>query len=131
MLLKTVTGGVAGSVLANRLSEVSSVKVLLIEAGGRYVSSFCSFTQTSYRHLPLVYSPDGIQAVEVPFLGTSLPGSSIDWNYTITPQIGLNGRSFELTRGKVLGGSSCLSKPLFQSMRQLDNSKLTIFVTQT
>ncbi|KAI0777900.1 aryl-alcohol-oxidase from pleurotus Eryingii [Irpex lacteus] len=83
-----VGGGVAGSVLANRLSEVSSVKVLLIEAGG---------------------SPDGNLAVEVPFLGTSLAGTAIDWNYTITPQIGLAGRSFEYTRGKVLGGSSCLN----------------------
>ncbi|KAI0083905.1 aryl-alcohol-oxidase from pleurotus Eryingii [Irpex rosettiformis] len=83
-----VGGGVAGSVLANRLSEVSSVNVLLIEAGG---------------------SPNGNLAVEVPFLGTSLSGSAIDWNYTITPQTGLNGRSFELTRGKVLGGSSCLN----------------------
>ncbi|KAI0684460.1 hypothetical protein BC835DRAFT_1409160 [Cytidiella melzeri] len=83
-----VGGGTAGSVLANRLSEVSSVRVLVIEAGG---------------------SPDGNLAIEVPFLGTSLPETAVDWNYTITPQVGLNGRSFEVARGKVLGGSSCLN----------------------
>ncbi|KAI0339212.1 aryl-alcohol oxidase-like protein [Trametopsis cervina] len=83
-----VGGGTAGSVLASRLSEIPSVKVLVIEAGA---------------------SPDGNLATEVPFLGTSLPGSSIDWNYTTTPQPGLNGRSIELARGKVLGGSSVMN----------------------
>ncbi len=107
-MLRQFAGGVAGSVLANRLSEVSSVKVLLIEAGGRYV--FDTRLSKPRCRSSTTFSPEGNLAVEVPFLGTSLAGTAIDWNYTITPQIGLAGRSFEYTRGKVLGGSSCLSE---------------------
>ena len=35
-----------------------------------------------------------------------------DWNYTTTSQPGLNGRSFPYPRGKILGGSSSISKQL-------------------
>ena len=34
-----------------------------------------------------------------------------NWNYTTTPQPGLNGRSVSYPRGRVLGGSSSISKP--------------------
>ena len=33
-----------------------------------------------------------------------------DWNYTVTPQKGLNRRTFPYNRGKILGGSSSVSK---------------------
>jgi len=33
-----------------------------------------------------------------------------DWNYTTTPQPGLNGRSLAYARGRILGGSSTISK---------------------
>ena len=39
-----------------------------------------------------------------------------DWNYTIFPQPGLNGRSFPYPRGKILGGSSSIGKS-FKSFR--------------
>ena len=35
-----------------------------------------------------------------------------DWNYTTTPQSGFNGRSVPYPRGRILGGSSSISKPL-------------------
>ncbi|THH31584.1 hypothetical protein EUX98_g2622 [Antrodiella citrinella] len=83
-----VGGGTAGSVLANRLSEDSKVSVLIVEAGDTNV---------------------GNQNLEVPFLGVTLPGTSVDWNFTTTPQAGLQNRSIPYTRGFVLGGSSSIN----------------------
>lgn len=83
-----IGGGTAGSVLANRLSENPKIKVLVIEAG---------------------ISSEDIQDVEIPFLATSLPSTSVDWNFTTTDQTGLNNRSIKLARGFVLGGSSSIN----------------------
>lgn len=78
--------GSAGSVLANRLSENPSVKVLALEAGGSEIP------------------PD----VSNPSLWYTLLGSSIDWGYTSVPQPGLDGRVTHEPRGKIPGGSSNL-----------------------
>jgi choline dehydrogenase-like flavoprotein len=43
------------------------------------------------------------------FVNTELKGHTADWNYTITPQPGLGGRSLIYPRGKILGGSSTFS----------------------
>ncbi|TFK32044.1 aryl-alcohol oxidase-like protein [Crucibulum laeve] len=83
-----VGGGTAGCVLANRLSETPSVKILMIEAG---------------------VSADGNLNTEVPFLGVTLPGSTLDWNFTSTSQVGLNGRTVPYPRGQTLGGTSVIN----------------------
>ncbi|KAF8514945.1 aryl-alcohol-oxidase from pleurotus Eryingii [Hysterangium stoloniferum] len=83
-----VGGGTAGCVLANRLTEDPDTQVLLIEAGT---------------------SADDILATQIPFLGVTLPGTTIDWNFTTTAQKALNGRSFPFTRGQALGGSSVIN----------------------
>ncbi|OBZ73035.1 Pyranose dehydrogenase 1 [Grifola frondosa] len=84
-----VGAGPGGSVVANRLSENSSVNVLLIEAG---------------------ISDEGVLPVEVPFLAAQLePNTPFCWNYTTTPQSGLNGRVVQYPRGKMLGGSSSIN----------------------
>ncbi|THH15004.1 hypothetical protein EW146_g5405 [Bondarzewia mesenterica] len=84
-----IGGGTAGSVVASRLSETQSNKVLLIEAG---------------------VSNDGIQDAVVPMLGIDMtPNTPWDWNYTVTPQSGLNGRTFSYPRGRLLGGSSSVN----------------------
>ncbi|EMD36400.1 hypothetical protein CERSUDRAFT_84544 [Gelatoporia subvermispora B] len=84
-----IGAGTAGNVIANRLTEEQQFSVLVIEAG---------------------ISNEGIIAAEVPFLGSTLsPNSSVTWNYTSTPQTGLNGRAIPYPRGRVLGGSSTIN----------------------
>lgn len=57
-----------------------------------------------------IFSDIGDVSIEVPFLGVSLPNTPVDWNYTSTRQLGAALRELHYTRGKVLGGSSCLSE---------------------
>ncbi|KAJ7346360.1 aryl-alcohol oxidase [Mycena albidolilacea] len=85
-----VGGGTAGNVVANRLSENPNHKILVLEAGG---------------------SNTGVLDIIVPsFCREATPNTAQDWNYTTTPQVGLNGRSIAHNRGFVLGGSSSVSK---------------------
>ncbi|KAF9479148.1 alcohol oxidase [Pholiota conissans] len=84
-----VGAGNAGLVVANRLTENANVSVLVLEAG---------------------VSDAGIIPVQAPFLGpTATPNTAVDWNYTITDQTGLNGRTFAYPRGRVLGGCSTVN----------------------
>ncbi|KAJ7488894.1 pyranose dehydrogenase [Mycena latifolia] len=81
-----VGGGTAGNVVANRLTENPKVSVLVLEAG---------------------VSDEGILASEVPFLQCELLGNNIyNWNYSTTPQSGLNGRAIPFARAHFLGGCS-------------------------
>ncbi|KAL0064294.1 hypothetical protein AAF712_008738 [Marasmius tenuissimus] len=83
-----VGGGTAGSVLANRLTEDSNTKVLVVEAG---------------------INNANVQDLIVPFMGPSALGSAADWNFTMIPQRGLFNRTFPLSQGHVLGGSSSIN----------------------
>ncbi|OCH88556.1 aryl-alcohol oxidase-like protein [Obba rivulosa] len=84
-----VGAGTAGNVIATRLTEESSFSVLVVEAG---------------------ISNVGILAAEIPFLGQTLsPDTSVTWNFTTTPQAGLDGRVLQYPRGRVLGGSSTIN----------------------
>ncbi|EMD33860.1 hypothetical protein CERSUDRAFT_117387 [Gelatoporia subvermispora B] len=84
-----VGAGTAGNVIAARLTEDSSLDVLVVEAG---------------------ISNVGILAAEVPFLGQTLsPDTNVTWNFTTTPQAGLDNRVLQYPRGRVLGGSSTIN----------------------
>uniref|UniRef100_A0A2H1VF08 SFRICE_012887 n=1 Tax=Spodoptera frugiperda TaxID=7108 RepID=A0A2H1VF08_SPOFR len=85
-----IGAGSAGSVVANRLSEVEDWKILLLEAGGD----------------PPITS-------DIPGLQTIMYGTEYDWQYKtvnngITSQ-GLKDGSVGWTKGKMLGGSSSIN----------------------
>jgi 4-pyridoxate dehydrogenase len=83
-----VGAGSAGCVLAYRLTADPSVRVLLLEAGGR----------DSH---PLIHVPIG--------LGKIWERRMFDWGYDTEPEPRLDNRRIEAMRGKVLGGSSSIN----------------------
>ncbi|KAJ7749423.1 aryl-alcohol oxidase-like protein [Mycena metata] len=89
-----IGGGTAGAVVATRLSENPSVSILVIEAG---VAD--NGTDSNFIYTPLL-AGRGI-------------GTILDWNYTTTPQSGLNGRTLDFPRGFVAGGSSCINSMIY------------------
>ncbi|KAL1853963.1 hypothetical protein Daus18300_011630 [Diaporthe australafricana] len=57
-------------------------------------------------------APDELN-INVPGMFGSTQGGPYDWNLTSTPQPGLGGRVVDLSRGKVLGGSSAMNYMLW------------------
>jgi choline dehydrogenase-like flavoprotein len=89
-----VGAGSAGSVVANRLSEVPHWKVLLLEAGG-----------------------DPTPTSDIPKLTIHSQKTDIDWQYQTEPEEGMcqgfRDKRCNWPRGKVLGGSSVLNFMLY------------------
>lgn len=93
-----VGAGSAGCVLANRLTEDPSVRVLLLEAG----------------------PPDRKQEISIPAAFAKLFKTEFDWNYSTTPQPRLDNRRVYWPRGKTLGGSSSINAQIYQHGDRLD-----------
>ncbi len=87
-----VGAGSAGCLLANRLSADPSKRVLLLEAGGK--------DNWIWFHIPVGY-----------LFAIGNPRS--DWMFKTEPEPGLNGRSLNYPRGKVIGGSSAINAMVY------------------
>jgi choline dehydrogenase len=93
-----VGAGSAGCVLANRLSEDPSVRVLLLEAGGK----------------------DRSLNVKIPAAFPKQFHSKLDWDFATEPEPHVDGRSLYIPRGKMLGGCSSMNAMLYVRGRPLD-----------
>ncbi|MFV2092212.1 MAG: GMC family oxidoreductase [Hyphomicrobiales bacterium] len=86
-----VGAGSAGCVLANRLSKDKSVRVLLLEAGGKDTN-------------PFIHMPAGFGRLQKP---------SVNWCFKTAPQKHLNDRQIWYPQGKTLGGSSSINAMIY------------------
>jgi len=97
-----VGAGTAGCLLANRLSADPSVRVLLLEAGGR--------DDWIWIHIPVGY----LYCIDNP---------RTDWRYRTTAEAGLNGRALIYPRGRTLGGCSSINGMIYMRGQRGDYAR--------
>src|SRR5450631_540937 len=94
-----VGAGTAGCIVANRLSADPKNRVLILEAGGS--------DNWIWFHIPVGY-----------LFAIGNPRS--DWMFRTEPEAGLNGRSLNYPRGKVIGGSSSINAMIYMCGQAAD-----------
>jgi choline dehydrogenase len=90
-----VGAGTAGCVLAARLSSDPHISVALLELGG--MDSNPTIYDKELNSMFSLWDPEGAE----------------NWHYTTVPQPGLLGRSIDIARGRVLGGSSSINAMIY------------------
>ena len=86
-----VGGGSAGCVLANRLTEDSACRVLLLEAGGK-------------DNHPLIHMPVGF---------AKMTTGPLTWGLTTAPQKHANNREIPYAQARVIGGGSSINAEIY------------------
>ncbi|MGE0279800.1 MAG: GMC family oxidoreductase [Rhizobiaceae bacterium] len=86
-----VGGGSSGCVLANRLTEDSDCKVLLLEAGGKDTNP--------YIHMPVGFA--------------KMTTGPLTWGLTTVPQRHANYREIAYAQGRVIGGGSSINAEVY------------------
>ncbi len=86
-----VGGGSAGCVLAARLTEDASIRVLLLEAGG----------------------PDTDRNIHRPVGFAKMTGGNLMWGFVTAPQKHCNNREMPFAQGRVIGGGSSVNAEVF------------------
>ena len=93
-----VGGGLAGSVLSNRLLGLQpSAKIIVIEAGAN----------ANARDDVLWHN------------STNLLGGDFDWRYRTVPQASADGREVGIAAGKALGGGTVINKCTYILLREV------------
>ena len=105
-----VGAGSAGCVLAGRLSEDPSLRVLLLEAGPRDTSPWI--------HLPIGY-------------GKTMWDERLNWRFHTDPDPNMNGRRIYWPRGKALGGSSSINGLIYIRGQREDYDRWAAGATTT
>ena len=100
-----VGAGSAGCALANRLTEDSNVKVLLLEAGGT----------------------DKKAKIQIPAAFQKLFKTECDWAYETEELEHMNRRRMYWPRGRVLGGSSSINAMVYSRANRSDHDRFSEF----
>src|SRR3954452_621951 len=94
-----VGAGSAGCIVASRLTEDPTIRVLLVEAGGS-------------DRTPIIAMPGAL-----PFAYQS---KRIGWGYQAGPEPHLGGKTIDEKAGKVIGGSSSINAMIFNRGNPMD-----------
>ena len=95
-----IGSGSAGGIVAARLSENGTFRVLCLEAGTK--GSGYVFTQPPAGTVFLIDNP------------------KVNWRYRSEPNAGLGGREIYVPRGKMLGGSSSINGTIYNRGQRID-----------